>query len=440
MSATSPALDALLKVRVDKLAAARTKIGIMFALAMALALYLFLGFFSSVRSSVARLAGRLRSLSENDTAALRTGLEAIARRDLTLEIAPVSEPITDIDRDELGEVARAVNAVRDDTVASVHAYNATRAALAEAIGRVASGAERVSGTSRDMAGASEQTGRSVSEIADAVADVARGAERQVHRTSSARATTDDVAVATQQGVADAKETVAAAQRARKAAHSGGHAVNEVFAAMRAVEESSAEAAQTIRGLSDRSDAIGGIAATISGIAEQTNLLALNAAIEAARAGESGKGFAVVAEEVRRLAEDSEQAAARIGAMIGDMQAATADTATIIEAAAQRTAAGAAGVDGARDAFSLIGASVDDMAARVEAIATGITAIADRIGRVEEDMSEVTSVAEITSAASEQVTATAQETTCAAVEMAGSAAALADTASELSRLVAAFTLR
>ncbi len=440
MTATTPALDALLQVRVDKLAAARTRIGVLFTIALALALYLFLGFFSSVRVSVARLAGRLRSLSERDTAALRAGLEAIAARDLTLEIAPVTEPITDIDRDELGEIARAVNAVRDDTVASVHAYNATRAALAEAIGQVATGAERVSGTSRDMAGASEQTGRAVSEIAEAVADVARGAERQVHRTSSARSTTDDVAAATQQGVADAKETVAAAQRARDAAHSGGHAVNEVFAAMRAVEESSAEAAQTIRGLSERSDAIGGIAATITGIAEQTNLLALNAAIEAARAGESGRGFAVVAEEVRRLAEDAEQAASRIGAMIGDMQAATAQTASIIEAGASRTASGAAGVDGARDAFAAIGSSVDDMAARVEAIASGIGAIAERLGRVEEDMTEVSSVAEITSAASEQVTATAQETSSAAVEMAGSAAELADTASELSRLVAAFTLR
>ena len=49
MTATTPALDALLQVRVDKLAAARTRIGVLFTIALALALYLFLGFFSSVR-------------------------------------------------------------------------------------------------------------------------------------------------------------------------------------------------------------------------------------------------------------------------------------------------------------------------------------------------------------------------------------------------------
>jgi methyl-accepting chemotaxis protein len=439
-TAATPRLDGLLKVRVDKLSAARTKLAVIFAAALLLALYLFLGFFTSMRASVARLAGRLTSLTRHDTAGLRSGLEALARRDLTLSVTPVTEPITEIDRDELGHVTRAVNAVRDDTVASVHAYNAARVALAEAIGRVARGAESVSDTSRDMAGASEQAGRSVSEIADAVADVARGAERQVHRTSSARDSTDDVAAVTKRGVVDARETVVAAQRARDAARSGGDAVNEVFAAMRAVESSSANAAESIRGLSARSDDIGGIAATISGIAAQTNLLALNAAIEAARAGDSGRGFAVVAEEVRRLAEDAEHAAATIGTMIGDMQSATARTAQVIETAAECTAAGTAGVDGARDAFARIGESVDDMAARVEAIVNGISAIAERIGRVEDDMGEVTSVAEITSAASQQVTAVAQETSGAAQEMAGSASALADTAGELSRLVAGFTLR
>ncbi len=437
---TTPVLDQLLKVRVDKLSSARTKLAVVFALALLVALYLFVGFFVSVRTAVAEISGRLRSLAERDTAALRSGLESIARRDLTVEIVPETEPIQAISRDELGDVARAVNAVREDTHASVHAYNDTREALSEAIGRVARSAESVSGTSQEMASSSEQTGRAVAEIALAVADVARGAETQVHRTGSARSTTDEVAAATQQGVADAQETVAAAQRTREAAEAGGSAVSEVFAAMQAVRESSTAAAESIRGLSEKSDDIGGIAATITTIAEQTNLLALNAAIEAARAGDSGKGFAVVAEEVRKLAEGSEKAAGTIATLIAEMQDVTARTARVIESGAERTEAGAASVDGAREAFALVGQSIDDMAARVEAIAAAIAQIAERINGVEQDMGEVTSVAEVTSAASEQVTATAQETSVSAQQMAGSANALAETASELSQLVAAFTLR
>ena len=82
-------------------------------------------------------------------------------------------------------------------------------------------------------------------------------------------------------------------------------------AIRQVADSSAQVGAAIEDLSARSEKIGGIVTTITGIAEQTNLLALNAAIEAARAGEQGRGFAVVAEEVRKLAEESQGAAAEI---------------------------------------------------------------------------------------------------------------------------------
>ena len=184
-AATTPKLDTLLAARTARLSGARTKIGALVVAALLAAIWLFVGFFLAVRGAVAAIAGRLRSLTERDTTDLRAGLEAVAARDLTLEIEPSTPAIERIDRDELGEVARAVNAIRDNTVASVDAYNATRLALAAAIGQVAGTAERVSRASGDMAVTSHEAGRAVGEIAAAVQDVAQGAERQVQTVGSA---------------------------------------------------------------------------------------------------------------------------------------------------------------------------------------------------------------------------------------------------------------
>jgi methyl-accepting chemotaxis protein len=435
--ATLPKLDALIAVRIAKFESARDKIALIIGVALLVALYLFVGFFLSVRGAVSEISGRLRELTERDTTDLRAGLEAVAAGDLTVEVSPTTQPIERIGHDELGDVARAVNAIRDNTAASVVAYNDTRGALGQAIGRVADSANLLSAASEQMATTSGEAGRSVSEIALAVGDVARGAERQVNSLGSARVTTDEVAAATQQSAADVQETVAAAQRTRAVAEDGAGAVAQVQEAMTAVRASSSEVSSAIRGLSDRTEQITGIVATITGIAEQTNLLALNAAIEAARAGEQGRGFAVVAEEVRKLAEESQRAAGSIGDLIGEIQTATAHTVDVVEAGAERSDQGAATVVQVRDAFSAIGECIDDVTARVEGIAGAITVIAERAARVEHDMSEVAGVAEQTSASSEEVSATAEETSASTEQIAASAQELAQTAAELSRLVGAF---
>lgn len=86
-----------------------------------------------------------------------------------------------------------------------------------------------------------------------------------------------------------------------------------------IERAMAVSAGIIERLGERSKAIGGIVDTISEIAGQTSLLVLNLAIEAARAGEQGRGFAVVAEEVRKLAEQSQNAAKKITGLIFEIQ-------------------------------------------------------------------------------------------------------------------------
>jgi methyl-accepting chemotaxis protein len=215
------------------------------------------------------------------------------------------------------------------------------------------------------------------------------------------------------------------------------AAERASGAMKAVRESSTAVTAAMRGLAVKSEEIGGIVETITGIASQTNLLALNAAIEAARAGEQGRGFAVVAEEVRKLAEDSQQAAASIANLIAEIQAETGSTVEIVEDGGRRSEEGVAIVEETRDAFQRIGASVEGVTSRVEQIAGAAQQIAASTTKMQADMSEVAAVAEQSSASTEQVSASTEETSASTQEIAASAQELARTAEELTRLVGTF---
>jgi methyl-accepting chemotaxis protein len=392
-----------------------------------------------IRLSVEAIVARLASLRRHDVAGLRDGLGHLAAGDLTFELTPVTPPIHRRTRDEIGDVAEAVGEIRDDTAASMDAYNASRSALAAMIGQVSLTAAAVSSASRQLASGSEETGRAVGEIARAVEEVAAGAERQVRAVSSARDTVTEVAGATTQSADGAQETAAAADEARELASAGAAAVREATAAMSAVREASSSTTIAIGELGAKSDQISGIVATITAIAEQTNLLALNAAIEAARAGEQGRGFAVVAEEVRKLAEESQAAAKSISALVNEIRAETERTVTVVESGAERGELGASTVAEARDAFTRIAASIEVVSERVSQVSAAVEQIADGAAHVSNDIVEVATVAEQSSATVQQVSASAEETSASTQQIAASAQELSRTARELHELVGRFTL-
>lgn len=207
--------------------------------------------------------------------------------------------------------------------------------------------------------------------------------------------------------------------------------------MNSIDDSVAQSDEKIRALSKRIDEIGSIVDVINNIANQTNLLALNAAIEAARAGEHGKGFAVVAQEVRLLAESSQQSTEQINLLIKGIQEDTANSVALmnhaktdVQQGIQLTNETAGKFQQILEALQTIAPKVDDVTATAQEMAAS----------VEQTSSTATSLvthAQTTAAAAEEVAATTEEIHASMEEMGASAHALNQMADHLQQVMHKF---
>jgi methyl-accepting chemotaxis protein len=144
-----------------------------------------------------------------------------------------------------------------------------------------------------------------------------------------------------------------------------------------------EVADVIQKLESDSNNIGGVLDVIRGIAEQTNLLALNAAIEAARAGEQGRGFAVVADEVRTLAQRTQQSTEEIQHMIEQLQSGANNAVQAMKLGrdrAESTVQQAMQAGESLDAIKAAVGTITDMNTQIASAAEEQSAVAEEVNR------------------------------------------------------------
>ena len=197
-------------------------------------------------------------------------------------------------------------------------------------------------------------------VQEAASQIAQGNRDLSTRTDRAASSVQQTAASMTQMTATIKSNADTAEQANSlsgvasaAASKGGGAVSQVV--------------ETMREISDSSRRIADIIGTIDGIAFQTNLLALNAAVEAARAGEHGRGFAVVAGEVRALAQRSAGAAREIKSLIGDSVDRVAAGAQCVDEAGKATAEILAQVRRVSDLIAEISAATTEQSGGVQQI-------------------------------------------------------------------------
>ena len=171
---------------------------------------------------------------------------------------------------------------------------------------------------------------SVTEIGASTAQVVSSMTEMATAVEETTTTVEEVKQTAKVSIQKADNVVSTAGKAEQVSQEGRKATEDTIEEMRRIKSQMDSIAESIVRLSEQSQAVGEIIATVDDIADQSNLLAVNASIEAAKAGEHGRGFGVVAQEIRGLAEQSKQSTTAVRKILNDIQKAVSQAVMVTE--------------------------------------------------------------------------------------------------------------
>lgn len=328
-------------------------------------------------------------------------------------------------KDEIGIMANSLKVMEDN--------------VRDFIIKTSEGAEKVVATSQELTATAEQSAIASEEISRTIENIASGASNQAQDTGEAALNVEEMGSLLEENKEYTEKVNKAVKDIEKEKEEGFIILRDLVSKTEESNNASKDVYEIIISNNESAEKIEKASTMIQSISKQTNLLALNAAIEAARAGEHGRGFAVVAEEIRKLAEESNNFTGEIKSVIEELKLKSENAVSRMKEVKGIIDSQSESVEKTEEKFQRIAKSIEITNNVIDKLNESSEKMNENKEKLVDLMQNLSAIAEENAAGTEEASAAIEEQSASIEEIANGSEGLVNIIEELQGIINKFTI-